>query len=223
MGSPGLAFWIGDESGSALGGRPSLPLFDCGYLETSLIWLLPGRGVPCHNCNIPGMISWHSTLSTNVVSAGAAAPSCICGSMTAVNPQMNSAVHLISFMEVVGCVRPSWLCQFVKLHLLQLKQLHVLLHQFGDCAHHPAGIVIFAQLAQLCIFIILIFPILDMLDLARSVRLSPRATITSWNVFSSSVVVNCTLSAFLVSSCSCCFAVSASSTRFLATAVSLST
>jgi len=76
------------------------------------------------------------------------------------NPQFGWAVLLISFMEVVGRILPSWMCQFVKLHLLLLKPLHALLHHFGECAHHPAGFVILAQLALLCLFIILIIPIL---------------------------------------------------------------
>jgi len=74
------------------------------------------------------------------------------------NPQFGCAVLLISFTEVIGCVHPSRLCQFVKLHLLLLKYLHALLDHFGYCAHHPAGFAIFAQLALLCLFIILIFP-----------------------------------------------------------------
>jgi len=67
---------------------------------------------------------------------------------------------LISFMWVVGCVPPSQLCQFVKLRPLLPKPRHPLLYRDGDSAHHPAGFVIFAQLALLCLFFILIFPIL---------------------------------------------------------------
>jgi len=72
------------------------------------------------------------------------------------------SVLLMSLTEVVGWVSPAWLGQFVKLNLRPPEMLHVMLHHFGDCAHHPAGFVIFAQLAQLWILfiIILIFPIL---------------------------------------------------------------
>jgi len=76
--------------------------------------------------------------------------------------QIGCAVLRISFPEVVSCVPPSRLCEFVKLHLLLPKPLNALLYRFGDCAHHPAGLIIFAQLALLCLFIILIFPILPM-------------------------------------------------------------
>jgi len=67
----------------------------------------------------------------------------------------------------VGCMLPSRLCQLVKLHLLLSKSLHALLHRVGDCAHHPAGFVIFAQLALLCLFINLIFPILPMVGTCK--------------------------------------------------------
>jgi len=60
-------------------------------------------------------------------------------------------------------------------------------------------------------------------ELARSFKLSPMAFNISSNVNSGLVVVNPTFSAFLISSCFCSIAVSASSTLFLATAVSLST
>jgi len=64
------------------------------------------------------------------------------------NPQFCFAVLLISITGVVGCFPPSWSCQFVKLHMLLAKSLHALPDCFGDCDHHPAGFVIFAQLAQ---------------------------------------------------------------------------
>jgi len=75
------------------------------------------------------------------------------------NSHCRCAVLLISFTEVVGSILPSQLCQFVKLHLLLRKPLHALQYHFGDCAHHPAGFIIFAQLALLCLFIF-IFSIL---------------------------------------------------------------
>ena len=74
--------------------------------------------------------------------------------------QFDAIVLLISFTEVVDRFPPSQLRQLVKLHLLLAISLHARLYHFGQCAHHPAGFVIFAQLAQHCIFIIIIFPIL---------------------------------------------------------------
>jgi len=75
-------------------------------------------------------------------------------------PRIGCAVLLIYFTEVVSCVLLSRLCQFVKLHLVLQTSLHALLNQFGDCAHHPARFVIFAQLALPWLLIILVFPIL---------------------------------------------------------------
>jgi len=73
------------------------------------------------------------------------------------NAQCSCAKLLFSFPEGIGCVLPSRLILSVKLHLHLTKPLHVLRHCFGDCAHHPARFIIFAQLALL---IMLIFPIL---------------------------------------------------------------
>src|SRR5882757_3145972 len=82
------------------------------------------------------------------------------------NPQFGCAVLLISFTEVVGCILPSRLCQFINLHRLLPKALHALLDRFGDCAHHPAGFIIFTQLALHCLFI-LIFPILPIVGTCK--------------------------------------------------------
>jgi len=71
------------------------------------------------------------------------------------NYQFRCAILLSSFTEVVGYIITSQLYQFVKLHLLLLKPLHSLLDPFGDCAHHPARFAIFAQLALLCLFILI--------------------------------------------------------------------
>jgi len=86
------------------------------------------------------------------------------------NRQFRCAVHLFSCTEVVGSILPFPWCRLVKLHLLLLNSLHALQHCFGDYAHHPAWLVIFAHLALLCLFRILIFPILpigETSDLAK--------------------------------------------------------
>jgi hypothetical protein len=83
------------------------------------------------------------------------------------NPQFQCALLLISFTEVVGCILSSRLSEFVELHLLLPKPLHALLYCFGDSAHHPAGFVIFAQLALLSLFIRLIFPILPIVGTSK--------------------------------------------------------
>jgi len=83
------------------------------------------------------------------------------------NLQSRFAVLLISFMEVIDCVLPSRLCQFVELHPRLRNPLLVLLHHFRNCAHHPAGFIIFAHLALLCLCIILIFPILPIVGTCK--------------------------------------------------------
>jgi hypothetical protein len=70
-------------------------------------------------------------------------------------------------MEVDGCFLPSCLCQFFKLRLLLPKPLLALLYRFGDCTHHPAELVFFAQLALLCLWIILIFQILSIVGTSK--------------------------------------------------------
>jgi len=139
------------------------------------------------------------------------------------NLQLGCAVLLCCFTEVVGCVPPSCLCQFFKIHLLQLKPLHVLLYSLGDCAHHPAGFVIFAQLALLWLFIILMFPILPIIGtckIAQTVSSSHHHLLKQPFGLSGcqSHVFSCPW-VFLLHA----IAASASSTCFLTTAVSLST
>jgi len=76
------------------------------------------------------------------------------------NTLCGHAVHLITFMEDIRCVFPSWLRQFVELLLLPINPFHALLHRFRHYPHCPAGIVNFAQRTLLGLFIMLIFPIL---------------------------------------------------------------
>ena len=83
------------------------------------------------------------------------------------NRQFGYARLLISSAELVSSILPSQLRQFVKLHLLLLIPLHVLLYSFGDCAHDPARFVIFAELAILCLFIILMFHILPIVGTCK--------------------------------------------------------
>jgi hypothetical protein len=66
-------------------------------------------------------------------------------------------------------------------------------------------------------------PSFPLSELAGLLRLCPIATSISSNVFSGCMDVNLGMSAYIKSSCSCRTAASASSTHFLAPAVSLST
>jgi len=78
------------------------------------------------------------------------------------NPQFGCTILDISLMEVVGCLPPSQLRHFVKAHLLLPEPLHAVLNCFGDCAHHPARLIVFTQLPQhwILFIIVFVFPIL---------------------------------------------------------------
>jgi len=82
-GSTGFDFWIGDNSGAALGGRDGLCLTRCGCWESSLIWLLRGREVTGGISDFQGTLSRVSIGSLNVVSADEAASSSVRGWTTA--------------------------------------------------------------------------------------------------------------------------------------------
>ena len=78
------------------------------------------------------------------------------------NLQLSRPVLHISLTEVVDRVPPTWLGHFVKPHLLLPNALHAVLYHLGDFAHYLDRFVIFAQLAMLYIFfiIILLIPII---------------------------------------------------------------
>jgi len=78
------------------------------------------------------------------------------------NIQFGSAILHICLMEVIGCIPPFRLRQFVKPHLPVPITLHAVLYCSGDCAHHAARIIIIIQLAELCILFVIfhIFTIL---------------------------------------------------------------
>ena len=82
-GSTGFPFSNIDESGFLAGSRLGMLMFHCGFTEPSLIWLLPGRDVPCSMCDILRTMSRHSVSSPNIVGTGAAASSAVCGWTTA--------------------------------------------------------------------------------------------------------------------------------------------
>ena len=77
------------------------------------------------------------------------------------NRQIECALLPISFTEVVSCIPPYGLSQFIELHLLRPTAPHALVCRFDDYANHPAGFVMIAHLTQLSLFMILIFPILQ--------------------------------------------------------------
>ena len=127
------------------------------------------------------------------------------------NPQFSCAVLHILFTEVVGSILPSRLSQFGDHHLLLPRSLDALLDHFGDRAHHPAGFII---------FLFHILPIIGTCKITQNVFDSSHI---SSSHFSGSLDVNADISACVKSSCACQTAASASTTRFLAPAVSPST
>jgi len=78
------------------------------------------------------------------------------------NLQFGRPVLYFSLTQVIGCVTPSRLHQFLNLHLLLPKTHPEVLYCFAVSAHHPATLVIFTELSKLSIFFIicLVFPIL---------------------------------------------------------------
>jgi len=154
----GFAFLIGDESGSASGGSDGICLFDCAVPDPNLIRLLPGQEVHCGIRDISGIISRDYIRSPNVAGESVAASLSVCGLTTA--GTFNSVVwYFISIWWKMsaasphpGCVNSSnFICVWPK-------SVHLLLYHFRDRVHHPAGFIIFAQLALFWMFII--FPIL---------------------------------------------------------------
>lgn len=139
------------------------------------------------------------------------------------NLHVYSAIFPVSFAEVFGCILTPRVCQFVKLHLFRPTSLHALLYRSRDCAHHPAGFAIFAPLGQLCIFIILICLILLLIGTYKIAQTVSEGNQNLLKHFLSSLLVNPTFSACLISSCSWVVVVAAFSTRVLATVVPLST
>jgi len=139
------------------------------------------------------------------------------------NLRFECAILLISFTEVVGCILPPRLsqllsficfCQNLSVHRFTIL-LIVPITQPGSSSSLSLPHSVSLSYSS--------FPSSPSSELARSLRLSPIVTSISSNVFSGSLYVNPAISACFLLSCSCWNAASASSTRFLATAVSLTT
>ena len=82
-GSTGIACSRDDISRTEVGSRLGMLLINCGFTESSLIWLLCGQEVPCGICDIPRTMSTHSISSANVAGVGAVGSSSVCGWKTA--------------------------------------------------------------------------------------------------------------------------------------------
>jgi len=78
-GLTGVKFIFGDKSGTATGSKDSMHLWECGFPEHGIIWLLLYRDVPRGIYNLTGMISSVHKSSPYVVVAGAVANISVCG------------------------------------------------------------------------------------------------------------------------------------------------
>jgi len=222
-GSTGFAVWIGDESGSAIGRRHAMPLFYCAFSAPSLMWLLPGREVPCSICNIPGMLTSVSITAPNDVGASQAAISTFRGLKTAgthnsvVSWSFSPSQKWSAVSPHPGCVTlSSFNCLYKHLSMHCCTVLAIVpITQLGSSflLNLPSSVTSSASSSSTS----------WLSKLARLLRLTLITTTISWNIVSGSLVMIPAFSAFLISSCFWLIAVSTSWTRFPATAVSLST
>jgi len=222
-GGTGFTLRIGDESGSAAGARPTIPVSDYGFPEPSLIWQLRSREVTCGICHIPGTISRHSISTPNVVGAGVAASLSVCGLTTAgtfnsdVLDFLSLALKQSAELPHPGCVNSSsfiCFCRNLSMHCCTVLEI-VPITQPGLSSSLILPCSVSSSSSS--------SPFSPLSELARSLILSAIATIISSNVFWGYVIGNPTFSAVPGSSCSCVIAAPTSSTCFLATMVSLST
>jgi len=205
------------------GERDNTHLALCGFPELSLIWLLAGRGVPGGICDCPGTISTDSIGSPNVVGAGEADSSSVCRLMNAAT--LNSVMPYVlslSRRKLALSLHPSWvnsssfICFCRNLSMCCWSILDIVpttLRGSSSSLSLLSSVTVSSQSS----------PSSSWSELARWLILFPIAIIISSNIFLASLVVNPTFPAFLISSCSCLIAASASPNLCLATAVSLST
>jgi len=202
-----------------------MSFLDRGFRKAGLIWQLDGQDVRCCICTFPGMLSRISISSPNVVGADGAVTSSICGWTT------SGTFHsVVSFFLSLwwkysatslhpGCVnRSSFICFCRKLPTRCCTILEIVpntqpgsspslsLASSGSSSSSPLS-----SSSSWSAW------------LASSLRLSLMAFKISSNAVPALLVVPPAFSAFLISYCSWLITVSASSTRFLATAVSIST
>jgi len=224
-GSTGFDFIMIDKTGDASDERDGMCLCVCGYWEPSLIWQLPGRDVTCSIWDFLATLSGVSIGSPNVVAADDAASSSICSWQTA--GTFGSVIwYLLSLSWKQSAASPqpghlNWLnficfCRKQSIRHCIMLEIVPITHPDSSCSLSLPHSAFSSTSTSSC-------PSTPALVLARSLRSSSMGFHISSNVVSCFVVVNPAFSAFLISSCCCLSAVSASSTHFLATAVTLST
>jgi len=214
-----------DELGTSLGKIDAMGPSDSGFCKSSLIWLLPARDVSCGICDCPEMISRVCTHSPNVAGDSVAAIVSVWDFTTA--RSLNSTVL---YFKSLSCRESAT-------------------YPHPGCVSLSSLICICRELSMQCCLVLEIVPItqpalLTLLSFPSSVSssspsvsspsclssepgrlltLSPRAFNVFSMVSSGFLVVDGVFSAFPILSCSCMIIVSVSWTRFLGTAVALST
>jgi len=133
--STGFAISKGDKLASIGGSRLGIHVFDCGFTQPSLIWMLSGEQIPCRICVIPGSMSRHSISSPNVASAGATASTTVCGWTTA------GTLNL----DVTECLSHSWRESAAS--------------SYPGCVNSSSFICYWRNLSMHCCNILLILPI----------------------------------------------------------------
>jgi len=128
------------------------------------------------------------------------------------NLQFSCPIHLTSLTKVVGHISPAWVNQFICIHLLLPKMLHLILYCIGFVCITQLGSWSLRSLywwgsSELSC---LLSPSSPSLELVKSFRLSLIVFTISSNVVSGFVVVIPMFLAFPISSFSWVIAVSAS-------------
>ena len=225
MGWMGFDCLICDGWGCPSGGTVGMCLWDCGFLEPSLISLLPGRQTRCHICDFLPTISWVSLSPWPPEVSGEDATVPVCGLMN--TRTFNIAVlYIIAHTSDQSAASPhpgsvnssSLICFCRKLSFRSCTVLKIMpITQPGSSSSPSLRRSLSSWSSSSS------SPSSSWLELTRSLRRS----LIAFNISSDAVwdilVVNPTYSAFLVSFGSFIIAVSVYSTRSLATAELLST
>jgi len=205
--------------------RDTMWLLAWGFSEPALIWLYPCRDVSWGIRDCLGTISRTCISARNVVGDGVAAPVSVWGFKTA--GTFNDVVWY--FISLSWCwsamsLHPGRVSSSILIYFcwtLSMRCPTVLeivpITQPGSSSLHSLPSSVSSSSSSWS------SPSSSSSELARLLYLYVIACNISSNVVSGFVVVDCAFSTFLICSCSCIIAVSASWTRFSATAVSQST
>jgi len=198
-----LTTWTANLKTVQFGPRPGLPISQQFSLYPDPKWRCRTVANTSHDVAVV-MCVWGFTMAGTIISA---VPYC-----------MSVSRKLSDVSPHPGFVSPSNLiCYFRKLSMWCWTVLEIVpITQPGSSSSLSLPSSVSSSTSSSA-------PSSTSLQLPRSLRLSPIAFNISLNVFSGFLVVDLAFSAYLISSCYCIIAVSASSTRLLRPAVSRST